>query len=274
MRLALPSLALLAGAALPLREAVPARDDLTLDAIVQPSRVLHLGAATDGLLAQVLVERGDPVSAGQVLARLDIEVDRAEARLARARAEAEADRDAVLARMADVRRRLDYQESLLEDGFITPEEVDATRTELRLEELNLAKQDEDRAIERLRSERAEAVVAQGLVTSPVSGVVTERYLSAGELLSRSGQSEVLTVAQLDPLFVEVHVPLELYEELTPGDRARVELDIAGHPIGEASLKVKDPVVDTASRTFRVRLELPNPENRLPAGLRCRVRFGD
>jgi multidrug efflux pump subunit AcrA (membrane-fusion protein) len=36
--------------------------------------------------------------------------------------------------------------------------------------------------------------------------------------------------------------------------------------------VVDPVVDAASGTFGVRLELPNPEHAIPAGLKCRVRF--
>ena len=273
MKLALPCTALLlAGAALPVSEAVLASDDFTYDAVAQPSRVLHLGAATDGLLTEVSVDRGDLVSAGDVVARLDTRVDEAEARLAHARAANVASRDSVLARIDDVKRRLADQEALLLDGFITPEEVDATRTELRLEQLNLAQDAEDRAMERLRAQRADAVLEQGLVICPIDGVVTERLLSPGELLSRAGQPEVLTVAQLDPLFVEVHVPVELYEQLEPGDVASVQLDAPGRPIREATLRVKDRDVDTASRTFRVRLELANPDHELPSGLRCRVRF--
>ena len=40
----------------------------------------------------------------------------------------------------------------------------------------------------------------------------------------------------------------------------------------ARVKVVDPVIDAASGTFGVRLELPNPNYRLPAGLKCKVRF--
>jgi membrane fusion protein, multidrug efflux system len=47
------------------------------------------------------------------------------------------------------------------------------------------------------------------------------------------------------------------------------------PIGgeyEARVLVVDPLLDPASGTFGVRLELPNPEGRLQAGLRCEVTF--
>jgi len=41
---------------------------------------------------------------------------------------------------------------------------------------------------------------------------------------------------------------------------------------QARVVIVDHVVDAASATFGIRLELPNPDNRIPAGIRCRVRF--
>ncbi len=147
-----------------------------------------------------------------------------------------------------------------------------TRTELRIEELNLATESEATAISLLEQMRADAVVAQGTLKSPISGVVLDRFLSPGEILSRAGQSEVLTIAQLDPLFVELHVPVDLFESIEVGQTATVRLDAPGNPQSTAEILVKDLLVDTASRTFRVRLGLPNPNYNLPAGLRCRVSF--
>ncbi len=120
MKIALTLLALLIGGiALPLGGAATPSDDFAYDGVAQPSRLIQLGAATEGLLAEVLVSRGDTVQAGQVVARLDVAVDEANARLARARAESSSAREVVEARLADVQRRLKFQESLLVDGFIT-----------------------------------------------------------------------------------------------------------------------------------------------------------
>jgi multidrug efflux pump subunit AcrA (membrane-fusion protein) len=82
----------------------------------------------------------------------------------------------------------------------------------------------------------------------------------------------LTVAGIDPLHVEVVVPVALFGSIRKGMRAEVKPEA---PVGgsyTATVVIVARVVDAASGTFGVRLELPNPANRLPAGLKCTVRF--
>ena len=273
MKIALSILALITGfAAITQGGAVSASDDFVYDGVALPSRVISLGAASDGLISHVLVDRGDRVQTGQVLAQLDVSVPRANAALAKARAEGTAERRVIEAKLADIRRRLVQYEALLKDGFRTSEEVDLLKTELSIEELNLASAAEKTAINVLEVARAEALVNQGTMESPFDGVVFERFLSPGEFYSKSGQQPVLTLAQLDPLYVEVHVPVDLFETITVGAPATVLLDASGDPTRTGLVQVKDSAVDTASRTFRVRLAIPNPDYRLPSGLRCRIRF--
>ena len=276
MKLLLPSLVLCAGGAVVALGEAPRStlDEIPFDAVAHPNRIVNLGAATDGLIAEVAVDRGDLVQVGQVVATLDVAVGRAQTDLSRAHAARQAPRELAATRLEDARRRLAYQEELLGDGYSTPDQVESARTEVRIEELALANEAELTAIAKLELARAEALLAQGTITSPVCGVVIERYLSPGEILSRSGQAEVVSIAELDPLLVEVHVPIELFERILVGDSAEVAFDAPGAPRRGAEVTVKDRVVDTASRTFRVRLSLPNPDYALPAGLRCRVTFRD
>ncbi len=274
MKVALSILALVTGAvAMNPGGAVSASDDFVYDGVALPSRVIALGGASDGLLAHVHVDRGDSIHGGQVLAQLDVAVPRANAELARARAEGTAARRVIEAKLVDIRRRLEQYESLMKDGYRTAEEVDLLRTELSIEELNLASEAEKTAINVLEVARAQALVDQGTMESPIDGVVLERFLSPGEFYSKSSQEPVMTLAQLDPLFVELHVPVDLFEEIQVGTQATVQLDAPGDPKALGKVQVKDSSVDTASRTFRVRVEIPNPEYRLPSGLRCRIRFG-
>lgn len=249
-------------------------DVVGIDGVVHPRRVVQVGSATNGLLKTVLVERGDRVHAGQVVAKLDSKVLAAQTELARARASESASREMVAARLADARRRLSKQESLHADGIAPSESVDVIRTEVHLEVLALAQQDEQTLINQLELLRSQALLAQSTIQSPVSGVVIERHLSPGELLNSTSTSNVITVAELDPLVVDINVPIELFESIELGQEARVRLDTTGNPMRRATVTVKDHIVDTASRTFRVQLELPNPKFRLPAGLRCRVLFDD
>ena len=91
-------------------------------------------------------------------------------------------------------------------------------------------------------------------------------------MSRAGQDTILQIAQIDPLIVELNAPVELLGRITVGMSAEV---LPEEPVGgshTAEVTVVDRVIDTASGTFGVRLRLPNPDYRLPVGLRCRLRF--
>jgi multidrug efflux pump subunit AcrA (membrane-fusion protein) len=80
------------------------------------------------------------------------------------------------------------------------------------------------------------------------------------------------LAQIHPLRVVVFVPVSMFGGISSGMRAEV---IPEAPLDRpriAEVTEVDRVVDAASGTFAVRLELPNPKYQLPAGLKCRIRF--
>ena len=100
--------------------------------------------------------------------------------------------------------------------------------------------------------------------------------SRGQGLSaRSGrpaEANIVTIAKVDPLFVEAYLPVRYYGKIKIGDVAVVH---PGDPIGgdhNATVSIVDQVFDAASGTFGVRLNLPNADYALPGGLRCRVDF--
>ena len=86
------------------------------------------------------------------------------------------------------------------------------------------------------------------------------------------QTPVLKLAQIDPLRIEVIVPVAQLGRIAVGMRAEVTPETPVTGVFQARVTVVDRVVDAASGTFGVRLELPNPAYRLPAGLKCKVRF--
>ena len=114
---------------------------------------------------------------------------------------------------------------------------------------------------------AESVLAR---SSAVTGVVIERLLTPGEFVRGTA---IVKLAKIDPLHVEVITPVAMLGRIALGMRGEVLLEA---PLGKsypATVTVVDQVVDAASGTFGVRLLLPNPDYRLPAGLKCKVRFG-
>ena len=150
------------------------------------------------------------------------------------------------------------------------QEIDTLQAELAISEQELARVTEQRDLARLELARSEAILDLRTIKSPLRGVVTERNLTGGEYVSQD--NHILTIAALDPLYVEAFLPVRLYPQVKVGQTAAVETEAPISGRYEAKVSVVDQVFDAASGTFGVRLELPNPDEALPAGLRCQVSF--
>ncbi len=74
------------------------------------------------------------------------------------------------------------------------------------------------------------------------------------------------------LNAELNAPVSLLGKISVGSKGQVSMEEPVGGVHEAVVVVVDRMLDAASGTFRIRLELPNPDYALPAGLRCHVRF--
>lgn len=128
----------------------------------------------------------------------------------------------------------------------------------------------NRRLADLELQRTSAEVALRTIKSPINGVVVERFMHPGEFPK---QEKILKIAQIDPLRVEVYAPVALLGKISVGSAAHVKPESPVTGEYPAKVTVVDRVVDAASGTFGVRLELPNHDLKLPAGLKCTVRFG-
>ncbi len=239
------------------------------DGIIEPYMVVKVGSGAYGILETVDVDRGDFVKKGQVLATLQSGVEKATMEAARARAEMEAGIKAKQANLDFYTRKKQMNEELYKKQVLPFSQMDEVETNRILAEMQLQEALENKRLAELEYKRAVEVVNRMTICSPINGIVVERYLSPGEYIENQS---VMKLAQIDPLNVEVILPVNLFLSIKVGMRAKV---IPEAPIGSqyiAEVKIVDRVVDAASGTFGVRLELPNPNNRLPAGLKCKVIF--
>jgi hypothetical protein len=83
---------------------------------------------------------------------------------------------------------------------------------------------------------------------------------------------MLRLAQIDPLRVEVIVPVSAFGMIEVGQIAIVQPEEPVVGNYQAEIVIVDRVADAASGTFRVALDLPNPDYSLPSGLKCMVQF--
>lgn len=218
----------------------PARS--TVDCLIEPSLEVKLGSPVDGVISEIRVDRGSGVRRGQPLVLLNSQVEAAAVDSARGKAEF-------------TRRKAERNDELYKQQLISVQERDQLETEAKLAELELRERE---AALRLRT-----------ITSPIDGVVVDRLMAPGDQISRSS-GNILRLVRLDPLYVEVVAPAKLFGRLKPGASAQVIPEGMGEKSFHARISVIDRIIDAASGTFRVRLELRNPSLAIPAGLRCRV----
>jgi len=241
-----------------------------LDCVIEPQQVVKLATPVVGVLARVDVDRGDVVHKGQVLGKLEDGLEQATLKLARARAGNDFAIKAAQARLELLRRKNDRAGQLVAKNIVAQATAEEADSDANVAEQQVKEAELNQEIARLEVGQAEEQVKQRTLVSPIDGVVTERLLVPGEY--RNEQSPVLTLAQIDPLRVEVFVPTSQYGRIAIGSTAEVHPQ---QPIGgsySAAVTVVDQVLDAASGTFGVRLALPNPAGRLPAGIRCKVQF--
>ncbi len=241
----------------------------TLDCVIEPSETVDVGSAVPGVVEMVRVHRSDPVKKGAVLARLESSVDKAALELARARAAQKTplemrERAAKLGTVTEERNR-----SLLKKAVISKQAMDEVATEAEIARLQVEQEKENRRIARLEARRLSAVLEQRTIRSPVDGVVMERFKAVGEYVE---DDPLVRVAQIDPLNVEVIVPVDYLGRIEKGMQARVTASLPGSDSHMATVQRVDRVADAASGTFGVQLNLANPDQSIPAGLRCQVAF--
>lgn len=238
--------------------------------LVEPSHIAEIGSAVVGVIERVTFERGDAVRRGQPLVFLKADVEQAATSLASSRAKAEAELRSAQANHDFAQRKLQRSVDLQQQNFISQQALDQAGTEAELAEQKLLQARENQRVLHRELALARAQLAQRTIASPIDGVVLERYVTTGE---RVEQQTIAKVATLNPLRVEVIVPAAYYNKIALGMSVTIKPDLPETSDRQATVSLVDRVIDTASNSFRVRLELPNPENALPAGVRCKVDFG-
>lgn len=185
-----------------------------------------LEAKTTGRIARVMAVPGERVEEGQVLVELDLAEARAQLEQARAMEE-QADRDLGRLRI------------LLDQQAVTPSEFEAMEARTRV----------------ARSARAEAETRVGYaeVTAPFTGQVTRKFVEVGDLAS-PGRA-LMELEDPSRLRLEADVSALRMDQIRLGDRLPVRVGEMRETL-QGVVSEMEPSADAASRTFRVRLDLP------------------
>ena len=214
----------------------------------------------EGRLVSLAVDAGDRVKRGDVLFKLDDELARLELAQATA-AEHEAE-----AALTDAKRRVIEVRKLVNEKTFPESEA------LSLEALVTRNQ---AILERRRAERAyaAATLERHALKAPFSGVIAERGADLGERVDTA--SRVSLLVAIDKLRLDLRVPQQYFQRVTPGTELSLMLDAMPGQTIAARVSQVVPISDPDARTFLVRAQIDNPLARLTPGMSVRavIRIG-
>lgn len=230
--------------------------DVTVQAPIdlRPLQVAEVGSKTLGYLDAVLVDRGDVVRRGQLLATVrpsDLPDQLQAERAALAQIQANA---------ALARSNLARAKQLAPSGLVSQQELQQSQS-------SLASTEAAEAASKARIEALAVRLGELRIFSPLDGVVIARRLDPGVLVgSPGGAASIVAVAQTNTLRAFISLNERDALKVAIGQHARLSFDALPGRSFEGKLVRLSPTFDTSTRTLDVEVQLPNPSGELRAGM--------
>ncbi len=232
-------------------------------------------ARVSGYVAKWIADIGDKVKKDQVLATIDTpELD---AQLEAARAQLKASEAEVTVRETDV----DFAKTTYErwqgspKGVVSDQEREDKKARFAAASAQLNAARARVALDQANVDRLTSLTSYKQVTAPYDGVITERRVDIGDLVtagSTSNTTLLYGIAQPDKIRVFVDVPQSMSGEIGEGAVARVGSTDNPNRIFEGKVTRTSRSIDRRARTLRVEVDLPNEDLALLPGMYVRVAF--
>ena len=256
-------------------------DQPILDAsgYVVAMRIATASSKTVGRVEEVLVEEGDVVKAGQVVARLDSVSQRIQLELTRAKlSRAQAVQLESETRLREAQLALDRARSLHQEGLLSDELFD--NAEIRVDALNaeLQRQAADIRIVEQEVLLQEQVIEDSIIRAPFDGVVVQKNAQPGEIISPSTsgggftRTGICTIVDMTSLEIEVDVSESYINRISVGQRAEATLDAYPNARLPAAVSAIVPTANRQRATIKVRVRFLELDDRILPDMGVKVSF--
>jgi HlyD family secretion protein len=254
---------------------------LVASGYVVARRKATVASEITGKVVEVLVDEGNVVQAGDLLARLDSTLTESDFNLAKSRAVAsEAAANAIAADLRDAERILARTQALQQKNFAT--EADLTKADARVAVLRAQQAQAQAQVQtaRLDAKRASEVLAQHHIRAPFAGVVVERSAQPGEMISPISagggytRTGICTIVDMDSIEVEVDVNEAFIGRVRAGGAVSAVLDAYPEWTIPASVIAIVPTANREKATVKVRIGFKQKDPRILPDMGIKVTFLD
>ncbi len=238
-------------------------------ASVEPVTRTTLATEEAGLIAERLFDEGQRVEKGAVLVRgktdlvqaqrdaADAALQSAIARLVEAKATAE-----------NAQREVQRVRRIVETNVGSEKELNDATTQEQVALATVSVRTAEIAEKKADVAHLDLLLTKATIVSPIDGIIARRHVEVGQWVNQG--DPIADVVQLDPLHVRVNIPEGLIARIKVGDPATVTVDALGGQSFTGKIDQITPYPDAASRTFPVKILLPNPDHKIWPGFFARA----
>jgi RND family efflux transporter MFP subunit len=240
---------------------------LSLPGVVKPLEETKIYPRASGYVRRWLVDIGDKVKEGQLLAEidtpeLDAQIAQARAQLASAKAavkQAVAQRD--FAKSSSARYETLASQKLVSQSQVEQQQADATTGEANVNaaESNVTAQEAN--LKRLVDTKSFANV-----TAPFAGTITTRSVDRGSLVQENGTTPMFTLVATDPVRVFVDVPQSVAPSIKPGAEAQLTVREYGDRTFSGKVTRSSGALDPELHIMQTEIQVPNSDGALIPGM--------
>lgn len=245
------------------------REELLLTGSLKPKEVVDVNPKGTGRIEKIHFLVGDRVASDTLVA--EIEDDELEQQVKRSEASYAVSKANIVSRQAELanaQANLDRAKLLFDEGLLSPQEYQQERTSLEVMEaqLQLAEAQAQQALAELSELRIR--LQQTKIYAPMSGVVSQRYVHPGALVAPN--NSILQIVNLATMVTQGNVPERNIGKLSIGNDARVMVDAMPDRSFQGRVARIAPVLDAATRSAVIEIDIPNPDMVLKAEMFARI----
>lgn len=237
---------------------------VTANGVVKPIDRIEIKSKASGQIEELPVEEGDFIKKGELIARLDQKDERA------AVVQAEANLNIAKSELKQAQRSFDRRENLYKSDHISEEERDEIELRLAIAKSKLVQTTTtlDRAKERF---------SESVVRAPIDGIILQKYVEEGQIISSgvssvSGGTAIVDIADMSSVYIEAGI-----DEV---DIGKIQINQTAIVVAEAYPKIKfegkivrispEAKVEQNVTLFDVIVEVTNAEDKLKSGMNTNI----
>ncbi len=233
--------------------------DVVITGQTEPIQKVEITSSVQGQLVEINAVEGQSIKKGAPIGQVDDAIQKLAVDLKTLEANSTVEARSAQEQVAHAQVELErYQKLGINDSELRQREINFKQAQLGLEKMN-----EVMAQRKVELAREKAILERMTIRSPLDGLVLRVNKHAGEAVDE--KEVVAVVVQITKLSARFFPPKGLFGKVHIGDKVMLDLNTEPATKREALVTAVDPIIDTASQLFRVKLELDNADQTIPAG---------